>query len=67
MVPSELKSRAISYVMGGGIASALLGSRLAPWSQTLVPSSQYAGAFLCICGLQAMMIVALQFVQLPLV
>lgn len=65
VVPPELKSRAIAYVMGGGIASALLGSRLAPWSQTLVPNSEYAGAFLCICGLQAMMIVALQCVRLP--
>ena len=67
VVPPELKSRAISYVMGGGIASALLGSRLAPWSQTLVPDSKYAGAFLCICALQAMMIVAVQFARLPLV
>ena len=66
MVPPEWKSRAISYVMAGGIASALLGSRLAPWSQTLVPDSTYAGAFLCIGALQAMMLIILPFVQLPL-
>ena len=66
VVPPEWKSRAISYVMAGGIASALLGSRLAPWSQTLVPDSTYAGAFLCIGALQAMMLIILPFVQLPL-
>jgi MFS family permease len=66
VVAPEWKSRAISYVMGAGIASALLGSRLAPWSQTLVADYPFAGAFLCIGALQALMIVVLPFSQLPL-
>ena len=64
-VPPEWKSRAISYVMAGGIVSALLGSQLALWSQTLIGDHQYAGAFICIGTLQAAVIAILTIASFP--
>ncbi len=65
VVKPQQKSRAISYVMVGGIAAAIAGSHLAPRVKSLLPEHPYAGIFLCILGLQTVLIAALLLSSLP--
>ncbi len=64
------RSKAISLVMAGGVVSALLGPELAKRSYDLfsiegVGTVTYAGCFVVAAGLQALILVALRFVDIP--
>ena len=43
--------QAISLIMAGGVLAAVLGPNLAVWSQKLMPSDLYIGAFACLFAL----------------
>jgi MFS family permease len=45
-VPEERKSRAIAWVLAGGVAAALLGPQLAIWGKDFVADRTFLGAFL---------------------
>ena len=45
-VPEERRSRAISWVLAGGIVAALVGPQMAIWGKDLVAERPFLGAFL---------------------
>ncbi|MDH5359677.1 MAG: MFS transporter [Gammaproteobacteria bacterium] len=60
----DYKSRAISYVMAGGVIAALVGPNLANW--TLEWSRlPFAGSYLALCGIYLLSILALPFLRIP--
>lgn len=42
----ELRAKAISWVMVGGLAAAIIGPQLVVWTQAAIPSAPFAGSFL---------------------
>jgi MFS family permease len=60
------RNRAISLVMAGGVAAAIVGPELAKWSQNLLAPYTFAGCFLAIAALNAGALVLAQPLRLPL-
>ena len=48
--PEEYRSRAISYVLAGGLIAAFAGPNLAKWSRQLLPE-EFAGSFAILIGI----------------
>jgi len=65
VVSATLKSRAISYVMAGGVVAAILGPNIASWTHDSIDSAQFAGSYLVVCGLYVLTVVILSFARLP--
>ncbi len=63
-VPETLKSRAISFVLLGGVVAGFLGPRLAFEARDWLASAQFAGSFLLISLLGAAAIAVLMFTRL---
>lgn len=61
----EHRSRAISLVMVGGVASAILGPELAKWTRELFAPILFAGGYAAIAGLAFIGLVLVQTVDLP--
>ena len=59
------RSRAISYVLAGGVVSAILGPELAKYSRELFAPVVFAGNFVVIAILCLITITVLQFVTIP--
>lgn len=51
--PSEFKARAISFVLAGGIITAILGPQVVIFTKDLLAPVPFAGAFAAILGLSA--------------
>lgn len=64
-VDAYRKSRAISYVMAGGIAAALFGPELAKATAGLLESSHFAGSYVAMAVLALAATGLLQFVDIP--
>ncbi len=64
-VHEDYKSRAISYVLLGGVAAAVIGPELAKASAGLVDSARFAGSYLVMAGLAAAAMVLIQFIAIP--
>jgi len=62
---ADYKSRAISYVMAGGVVAAFVGPNLAHWTQEWFPASEFAGSYLSLLGVFALSVLALLFVRIP--
>ncbi|WP_455373931.1 MFS transporter [Limibacillus halophilus] len=62
--PGE-RSRAISWVLAGGVLAAVLGPQLAKETRGLMGPESYAGAFFAIAVLQVLILAVLQFIQIP--
>jgi MFS family permease len=60
-----LRSRAISYVMVGGVVAAVLGPELAKWSKDLFAPVTFAGGYAAVAVLAFLTLVLVQFVDLP--
>ena len=58
--PEEVRPRAISWVLVGGVLAAFVGPRLADASAGLIAAHLYAGCYLAITGLTAVMLATLQ-------
>jgi MFS family permease len=58
-------SRAISFVLLGGILAALIGPELAKGSAGLLDGALYAGSYMTVAGLAALAVVCIQFIDLP--
>jgi MFS family permease len=52
-VPADLKGRAVSWVMAGGIVAGFVGPAIAFYGRDLIFGARYAGSFLAIAGLAA--------------
>lgn len=63
--PGEQKSRAISFVMAGGVIAALVGPQLAVSSQNMFGGAQFTGAFVGLVGLYCLALVMLFFTKIP--
>lgn len=65
VAPLSIKSKAISYVMAGGVIAALIGPNLAKVGQPLFPETAYAGAYLLAALIYVLVMVILFFIRLP--
>jgi predicted MFS family arabinose efflux permease len=63
-VPADLKPRAISFVLLGGVATGFLGPRLSYVAKDFIPGAEFAGSFLMMAVLAALAIMALSFTRL---
>ena len=63
--PPESKSKAISFVMAGGVVAALIGPQLAIFSQDLLSGSEFGGAFLGLLCLYTIALIMLFFTHIP--
>lgn len=61
----DFRSRAISYVMTGGVVAALVGPELAKASRPLFEPIMFAGTYAAIGVLAAISIMLLQFLHVP--
>ena len=61
----ELKAKAISWVMVGGLAGAIIGPQLVIWTRDAVPSAPYAGSFLSQALLPVLAIPILLMLRTP--
>lgn len=60
-----LRARAISYVMVGGLASAVLGPELSKWTKDLFTPIEFAGGYAGVAVLAFLTLVLVQFAALP--
>jgi len=61
----DYKSRAISYVMAGGVAAAVVGPNLAHWTHDWLSGVEFAGSYLSLLGLYGLSLLALWFLRIP--
>jgi MFS family permease len=59
--PSFYKPRAISWILGAGVVSAVIGPQLAIWAKDLLAPVTFAGAFVAILPLSILAIAILAF------
>lgn len=60
---ADMKSRAISYVLAGGLVAAFVGPQLAKWTVDLMPAA-FAASYVAVMVLSSAAIVLLQFTKL---
>ncbi len=61
----SIKSKAISYVMAGGVIAAFIGPNLAKLGKPIFEESIYAGAYVYVALIYILMMVVLYFIRLP--
>lgn len=59
------KSRAISYVMAGGVIAAFIGPNLANWTANLIPGVAFTGSYLGLIAVYMVSLVAILSVDIP--
>ena len=62
--PEEYRSRAISYVLAGGLIAAFAGPNLAKWSRQLLPE-EFAGSFAILIGIYLLALGIAFFLRMP--
>lgn len=60
-----LRARAISYVMVGGVVSAVLGPELSKWTKDLFSPIEFAGGYAGVAVMAFLTLVLVQFAALP--
>ena len=61
----EWKSRAISYVLAGGVLAAILGPEMAKRTTELLPPYLFAGSFAALALTAVVAFVLIQFIRIP--
>jgi len=61
--PPDMKSRAISYVLAGGLVAAFVGPQLSKWTVDLAPAA-FSASYMAVIVLCSMAIICLQFTRL---
>jgi len=64
-VGREHKSRAVSYIMAGGVVAAFVGPNLAGMTRDLIKTAPFAASFLALVGLYIITFLVLAFLKLP--
>lgn len=64
-VDTEHKSRAISYVLAGGVIAAIIGPNLATLTRGAISHATFAGSYLSMIGLYVLSFIILTFLRLP--
>lgn len=62
---ADYRSRAISYVMAGGVVAAVIGPNLAHWTSEWLSGVEFAGSYLSLLGIYGLSLVVLLFVRIP--
>ncbi len=65
VVTESMKSRAISYVMAGGVVAAIFGPNIASWTHDSIASAEFVGSYIVICTLYIVSFIILSFVRIP--
>jgi len=65
VAPDHYRSRAISYVLAGGVVAALVGPSLADYTKDLLAPINFAGAFAAMIVANAITATILLFVRIP--
>jgi len=60
----EYKSRAISFVLAGGVVAAVVGPNLAHWTSDWLPAL-FAGSYLALSGIMLLSMLTLSFLTIP--
>ncbi|MER9369912.1 MFS transporter [Mesorhizobium sp. M0518] len=63
--PPEFKARAISFVLAGGVVTAILGPQIVIFTRELLAPVMFAGSFVSILPLAAVGAIVLSFLRLP--
>lgn len=64
-VDTDHKSRAISYVLAGGVLAAIIGPNLANHTRDIISNATFAGSYASIIALYILSFVLLSFLDLP--
>jgi len=64
-VVDEEKSRAVSWVMAGGVLAAFLGPNIAIFTKNLFSGAEFAGSFLVLSGIYLLSALSSGFLKLP--
>ena len=64
-VDKEYKSRAVSYIMAGGVVAAFVGPNLANMTRDLIKTAPFAASFFVLVGLCFISFMVLTFIKLP--
>lgn len=59
------RSRAISYVLAGGVAAAFLGPNLARWTAGAVSAAPFTGSYIALVTVYGVALTALLFLDIP--
>lgn len=65
-VPQEQRSRALSFVMAGGVFAGVIGPQLVTWTMNLWTQSTFAATFLAQGAVAALSALVLQGIRLPM-
>jgi len=65
VVDDAHKSRAISYVLLGGVVAAFVGPNLANLTRTLIPGAEFAGSYATLFGFYTISLLLQSFLKLP--
>lgn len=65
VVSHDIRARAISYVMAGGVVASILGPVISVWTRGLLAPVDYAGSFLALAGLALLGSVIAALVRVP--
>jgi MFS family permease len=61
---SEFRSRAISWVLAGGVVAALVGPNLAKWTSNWL-ATPFAGSFVALTGVMVLSLLAVMLLDIP--
>ena len=62
---ADLRGRAISLVMAGGLVAAFLGPQLAVWSRDWLAPVLFAGGYLAVAAISVVILLVLQLLRIP--
>jgi MFS family permease len=65
VAPEHFKSRAISYVLAGGVVAGFIGPSIAKLTRDAVASHEFVGCLLAMASLAAVTAVLVSFVRIP--
>jgi MFS family permease len=63
--PPEFKARAISFVLAGGVVTAILGPQIVIFTKELLAPVMFAGSFVSIIGIAVVGAIILSFLRVP--
>lgn len=63
--PLEFRARAVSYVLAGGVAAAVIGPNLARWGSHLLPGVAFAGGYVALAMLYLLCFFLMFLLDIP--
>lgn len=64
-VSTDYKSRAIAYVLAGGVIAAFIGPNIATYTKSLIGNTLFAGSFATLIFFYVAILILLSFLKLP--